>query len=101
MRARRIAIAGSIAALSFAAVPVAQAASTRHLKAVESRVDRSRDANGVRHVDRSRDGRVIWAAATARATCAPSNDPDPRRRVGPRACPPDRGSGSMTRTIER
>ena len=55
MRARRIAIAGSIAALSLAAVPVAQATSTPHHKAVESRVDRSRDANGVRHVDKSRD----------------------------------------------
>jgi hypothetical protein len=55
MRARRIAIAGSIAALSLAAVPVAQAASTPHHKAVESRVDRSRDGSGVRHVDKSRD----------------------------------------------
>jgi hypothetical protein len=55
VRARRIAIASSIAALSFAAVPVAQAASTPHHKTVESRVDRSRDTSGARHVDKSRD----------------------------------------------
>ncbi len=43
MKARNLAIAGSIAALSFAAAP-----ST-------ARVDRSRDVRGVRHVDRTPD----------------------------------------------
>jgi Ni/Co efflux regulator RcnB len=55
MQTKTLAIAGSIAALSFAAAPVAQAASTPHHKTVSSRVDRSRDASGVRHVDKSRD----------------------------------------------
>ena len=56
MRSRSIAIAGSIAALSFAAVPIAQAASaTHHPTTTTARVDRSRDAAGVRHVDRTPD----------------------------------------------
>jgi hypothetical protein len=56
MRSRTIAIAGSIAALSFAAVPIAQAASTtHHPAATAARVDGSRDARGVRHVDKSPD----------------------------------------------
>ena len=56
MRSRTLAIAGSIAALSFAAVPIAQAASTTHHPATTAvRVDRSRDASGVRHVDRTPD----------------------------------------------
>ena len=56
MRSRTIAIAGSIAALSFAAVPIAQAASTTHHPATTpARVDLSRDAAGVRHVDKTPD----------------------------------------------
>lgn len=55
MKTKIVAIAGSIAALSFAAVPVAQAASTPHHKAVETRVERSRDASGARNADESRD----------------------------------------------
>lgn len=60
MRSRTIAIAGSIAALSFAAVPIAQAVPTNHAHhtpAVESRIDRSRDATGVRHTDKIADPR--------------------------------------------
>ena len=52
---RTIALAGSIAALSFAAVPVAQAATTHHAPARSARVDASRDAQGVKHVDRTPD----------------------------------------------
>ena len=60
MRSRTIAIAGSIAALSFAAVPIAQAASTTHHPATTAvRVDRSRDASGVRHVDRTSADRSV------------------------------------------
>ena len=56
MKPRTIAIASSIAALSFAAAPIAQAASTtHHPTGTQSRVDRSRDASGVRHVDRTPD----------------------------------------------
>ena len=56
MRSRSIAIAGSIAALSFAAVPIAQAApTTQHPATTTARVDRSRDAGGVRHIDRTPD----------------------------------------------
>jgi Ni/Co efflux regulator RcnB len=57
MRSRTIAIATSIAALSFAAVPIAQAATSTHHAAKTVNVDRSRDASGVRHVDRSPDPR--------------------------------------------
>ena len=57
MTSRAIAIAGSIAALTFAAAPVSAIAATtaHHRPAVESRVDRSRDAGGVRHADTSKD----------------------------------------------
>lgn len=52
MRTRTIAIAGSIAALAFAATPVAAvAATTHHSSAQAARVDRSRDVRDVRHVD--------------------------------------------------
>jgi hypothetical protein len=60
MKRRTIAIASSIAALSFAAAPIAQAASSAHPSrhaGSESLVDRSRDASGVRHADRSTDER--------------------------------------------
>ena len=58
MKTRTIAIASSIAALSFAAAPIAQAASTTtHPATAASRLDRSRDTSGVRHVDGSRDTR--------------------------------------------
>jgi hypothetical protein len=55
MRSRTIAIAGSIAALSFAAAPVtAIAASKAHDRpTTTSRLDRSRDSSGVRHVDKT------------------------------------------------
>jgi hypothetical protein len=56
MSPRKLAIAGSVAALSLAAVPIAQAASMPHHKpAVEMRVDRSRDPAGSRHADKLRD----------------------------------------------
>ena len=58
MRSRTIAVAGSIAALSFAAVPIAQAASTHH-RPVESRLDRSRDTTGARHVEKTHDRRSL------------------------------------------
>jgi hypothetical protein len=58
MRSRPIAIAGSIAALSFAAAPIAQAASTTHHPATTAaRVDLSRDASGTRHIDKTPDPR--------------------------------------------
>ena len=53
MRSRTIAIAGSIAALAFAATPIAAVAATTHQSGAQtSRVDRSRD---VRHIDRTPD----------------------------------------------
>lgn len=56
MRSRTIAIAGSIAALSLAAAPVAAGtATTHHSTASAMRVDRSRDLRGVRHVDQTPD----------------------------------------------
>jgi len=57
MKSRTIAIAGSIAALAFAAAPITAVAATKahHRPAVESRLDRSRDASGVRHTDKSPD----------------------------------------------
>jgi hypothetical protein len=57
MRSKTIAIAGSIAALTFAAAPVTAIAATKapHRPASESRLDRSRDVSGVRHVDKSPD----------------------------------------------
>jgi hypothetical protein len=56
MSPRKLAIAGSVAALSLAAVPIAQAASTPHHKpAIQVRVDRSRDQAGLRHANRTRD----------------------------------------------
>lgn len=56
MRSRTIAIAGSIAALAFAATPVAAvAATTGHAGTPATRVDRSRDIRGVGHVDRTPD----------------------------------------------
>lgn len=57
MKSRTIAIAGSIAALTFAAAPVsAIAATSAHSRpATESRVDRTRDATGARHGDKSSD----------------------------------------------
>jgi hypothetical protein len=55
LKSRTIAIAGSIAALSFAAVPIAQAATPHHTPSRAERVDRSRDARGVRHHDRTPD----------------------------------------------
>jgi hypothetical protein len=56
MKSRTIAIAGSIAALAFAATPVAAiAATTHHSGASAARVDRSRDTRGARHLDRTPD----------------------------------------------
>jgi hypothetical protein len=56
MSPRKIAIAGSIAALSLAAVPFAQAASMpHHNQSLESRLDRSRDPAGSHHADRTQD----------------------------------------------
>lgn len=55
MRSRTIAIAGSIAALAFAATPVAAFAATTHHAAPVTRADRSLDVRDVRHVDRTPD----------------------------------------------
>ena len=55
MRSRTIAIVGSIAALAFAATPVAALAATTHHAAPVTRTDRSRDIRDVRHVDRTPD----------------------------------------------
>jgi hypothetical protein len=56
MKSRTMAIAASVAALSFAATPVAAlAATSHHGSTTQSRVDRSRDASGARHVDKSPD----------------------------------------------
>lgn len=55
MRSRTIAIAGSIAALSFAATPVAAVAATHHPSAPTVRTDRSLDKREARHVDRTPD----------------------------------------------
>ena len=56
MSPRKLAIAGSIAALSFAAVPVAQAATApQHKPTIQTRSDQSRDRSGQRHADKERD----------------------------------------------
>jgi hypothetical protein len=55
LKSRTIAIAGSIAALSFAAVPIAQAATPHHKPPGAARVDASRDPSGARHFDRTPD----------------------------------------------
>ena len=56
MRSRTIAIAGSIAALSLAATPIAAvAATTHHTAASAARIDRSHDSRDVRHVDKTPD----------------------------------------------
>ena len=55
MKSRTIAIAGSIAALTFAAAPAAALAAKQspHRPATESRLDRSHDGTGLRHADKS------------------------------------------------
>ena len=56
MRSRTIAIAASIAAMSFAAAPIAQAASSAHHPATTpARIDRALDARDVRHLDKTPD----------------------------------------------
>jgi hypothetical protein len=57
MKSRTIAIAGSIATLTFAAAPVTAIVATKapHRPATESKLDRSRDTSGVRHTDKSPD----------------------------------------------
>lgn len=56
MKTKAIALIASVAALSFAAVPVAQAASsTTHRAKVESRMDRSRDVHAKKHLESVRD----------------------------------------------
>jgi len=55
LKPRTIAIAGSIAALSFAAAPIAQAASSTHHPTPAQSRDRSRDRSGARHFDRTPD----------------------------------------------
>jgi hypothetical protein len=61
MNSRKIAIAGSIAALAFAAAPVTAIAATQSHErpAGQSQLDRSRDAKGVRHVDKSVDKSTV------------------------------------------
>ena len=95
MRSRTIAIAGSIAALSFAATPIAAvAATTHHTAASAARVDRSRDSRDVRHVDKTRD--------TSRDTSSADSTLDRMTRpraVGTRqACPPQGGPTSCVRS---
>ncbi len=56
MTSRKLAIIGSIAALSVAAAPAAALAAgspTHHDPSKTERVDRSRDLRGVHHVDRN------------------------------------------------
>lgn len=56
MKSRTIAIAGTIVALGATAGPISAAAASSHHKATtQSRLDSSRDARGVRHVDSSPD----------------------------------------------
>lgn len=57
MKSRTIAIASSIAALTFTAGPLtAIATANAHQRAAaETRLDRSRDATGARHTDKSID----------------------------------------------
>ena len=55
MQSRTIAIAGSIAALAFAATPVAAVAATTHHPTSAASTDRSRDIRDVRHSDRTPD----------------------------------------------
>ena len=55
MRSRTLAIVGSIAALTFAATPVAAVAATIHHDTPAVRTDRSRDIRGVIHLDRTPD----------------------------------------------
>jgi hypothetical protein len=55
MPSRTIAIAGSIAAIVFAATPVAAVAATTHHPASAATIDRSRDSRDVPHVDRTPD----------------------------------------------
>jgi hypothetical protein len=52
---RTLAIASSIAALSLAAAPFAQATSAHSKPASSARVDSSRDAKDIRHIDKSRE----------------------------------------------
>jgi Ni/Co efflux regulator RcnB len=55
MRSKTIAIVGSIAALTFAATPVAAVAATTHHGTPAAHTDRSRDAHGVRDAGRTPD----------------------------------------------
>jgi hypothetical protein len=63
MRSRTIAIVGSVAALAFAASPVAAVAATTHHAAPVAHTDRSRDNRDVRHVDRTPDKNSIDRSA--------------------------------------
>jgi Ni/Co efflux regulator RcnB len=63
MRSRKIAIVGSIAALTFAATPVAAVAATAHHGTPTVRTDQSRDKRDVRHVDRPPDKRSLDRSA--------------------------------------
>ena len=82
MRSRTIAIVGSIAALSFAATPIAAVAATNHTAASAARADRSRDSRDVRHVDKTPDTSRTPAARTASWTAD-----DTTRRGGARNKP--------------
>ncbi len=55
MRSRKIAIVGSIAALTFAATPVAAVAATTQHGTPTARTGRSLDTRDARHVDRTPD----------------------------------------------
>jgi len=55
LRSRKIAIAGSVAVLSLAAVPIAEAATAHHTPARTARVDNSRESIAVHHADTTAD----------------------------------------------
>jgi hypothetical protein len=79
MSTRRLAIAGSVAALSLVAVPIAQAASTpHHNPAIQSRVDRSRDPAGSLRAHKARDASRDTKAPTPHGICAADDHAGPR-----------------------
>jgi hypothetical protein len=67
MPSRIIAIAASVAALAFAATPVAAVAATAHHPASAASTDRSHDVRGARHVDPSPDRSSIDRSADSQA----------------------------------
>ena len=67
LNSRKLAIAGSIAALSIAAAPIAAvAATTQHSTTSAVRTDRSLDSRDLRHADKTPDRAGQTAAGTSR-----------------------------------